>query len=176
MQITQFEISSDRSQIDVTITDAATVSTLRFWTDSTYKDYSKSIDLSSKLTASATENITITLSDVSLPFFDGVYFLEAEDPDELSNVAVADLTRYNECLINKVKEITNCNTCLQEDNEELLYLNSLIRALEIAVSKGFINEILTFIDAIKVFCSNECENCGSYGNTINTNYYTTPNA
>ena len=85
MQITSFEISANRTQMNVIITDAASITSLKFWTEVTYKDYSLAIDLTSKLTASATENITITLSDIGLSYFDGVYFLEAEDTDEISS-------------------------------------------------------------------------------------------
>ena len=74
MQITLFKITDDKTQIDLTITDAASVTTLYVWTASTYKDYTLAIDLSSKLTASATENITIIPTDLSITEFDGLYF------------------------------------------------------------------------------------------------------
>ena len=171
MQITAFSISTDRTQINVTITDAATISALRFWTNVTYKDYSLAIDLSSKLTASATETITITLSDVNLSYFDGVYFLEAEDPDETSTAIVGDLTRYKECILNKLLEYQICDDCLQEESVSLSNAHALLTGLEDAIELGFINEILLIIDALNKYCSNDCITCGQRDNITDTNYY-----
>lgn len=171
MQITQFDISSDRTQIDLIITDAATISALRFWTDDNYKDYSKAIDLSALLTASATENITITLSDVGLAYFDGVYFIEAEDPDEISNAIVADLTRYKECILGKLKQFPICDDCLQTKNDSKLTAHAILLGLEYAVELGFINQILSFVSALDKYCSDDCTLCGEKNNVIDTNYY-----
>jgi len=171
MKITSLTISTDRTQLNLTITDATNVSALKLWTDSTYKDYSLAIDLSAKLTGSATENIVITLADLSLSYFDGVYFVEAEDPDEVSIGIVGDLTRYKECILNKVIVLQNCNDCLKEVDVDLLNAHTLLQSLEIAIENGFIDEIITIINALDVFCSNTCKSCGEYQNTIDTNYY-----
>lgn len=173
MQITNFQISEDRSQIDLTIIDATNVSSLRFWSNVTYKDYSDAIDLSSKLTASATETITITLSDVGLVYFDGVYFLEAEDVSEISESITGDLTRYKECILNKLAEYSVCEECLQKENNSLLNAHALLTGLEDAIEVGFINEILLFINALDKYCSAECLTCGDRNNVVNTNYYST---
>lgn len=159
--------------MDVVISDAATVSALRLWTDDTYQDYSKAVDLSAKLTGSATENITITLSDVSLPYFDGVYFLEAEDPDEVSSAIVGDLTRYKECVINKLAELSACEDCLDKESTPLKNAHAAIIGLEYAISLGFINEILLAVYTLDKFCSNECTTCGSKDNITDTTYYST---
>lgn len=171
MQITSFSISADRTQMNVTITDAATLSSLKFWTNSTYKDFSLAIDLTSKLTASSTENITITLSDVDLSYFDGVYFLEAEDTDELSIAITSDLTKYKECIINKLAEYSVCDECLEKELNSLLNAHALLTSLEDAIEEGFINEIIIFITALNKFCSNQCLTCGQKNNIIDTNYY-----
>lgn len=173
MQITQFDISADRTQIDLVITDAATISALRFWTDDTYKDYSQAIDLSSKLTASATENITITLSDVGLSYFDGVYFIDAEDPDELSSAITADLTRYKECILTKLKQLSICDECLQKSLDGKLAPHLLLTGLEKAVELGYINQILSFVKQLDKYCSSDCLTCGESTNITDTNYYAT---
>lgn len=175
MQITNFSISADRTQMDVTITDAATVSSLRFWTQSTYKDYSQSIDLTSKLSGLTTENIIITLSDVSLSYFDGVYFLEAEDPDEISGAITSDLTRYKECILEKLMLYSVCEDCLEKDSARLINAQALLNGLESAIEQGFIDEILSIVAALDKFCSNDCKSCGERKNVVNTNYYTTNN-
>jgi hypothetical protein len=171
MQITDFSISEDRTQLNVVIIDAATISSLKFWTNLTYKDFSLAIDLTSKLTASSTENITITLSDVGLSYFDGVYFLEAEDPDELSSAIESDLTRYKECIVNKLAEFSVCDDCLEKDSNSLLNAHALLTGLEDAIEQGWINEILLFISSLNKYCSNDCITCGKRNNITDTNYY-----
>lgn len=173
MQITKFLISPDRKQIDVTIIDAATITALNFWVDSTYKDYSKTIDLTAKLTASATENITLTLADLGLGFFDGIFFLEAQDPNEISEAVEKDLTRFKECILNKLVIYSVCDSCLQEQSIPLLNAHALLTGLEDAVEQAFINEIILINNALKLYCSNECISCGDKSNVINTNYYAT---
>lgn len=157
--------------MNVTITDASNVSSLKLWINTDYKDFSKAIDLTSKLTASATENITITLSDLSIKYFDGVYFLEAEDPDEISNAITKDLTRYKECILNKLIEYSICNNCLEKESIALVNAQGLLRSLEDTTELGFINEMLLILNALNKYCSNECITCGSKNNIKDTNYY-----
>ena len=171
MKITDLTISTDRTQINLTITDAATISGLKLWTDLTYKDYDLAIDLSAKLTGVATENITITLADLSLSYFDGVYYVEAEDPDEYSIGTVADLTRYKECILTKVIVNAQCESCLKVINNEIINSHILLRSLEIAVNDGLIDEIILTIEALNKFCSDTCKTCGEYNNTLDINYY-----
>jgi len=170
MKISSIAISTDRTQIDLVITDAASLTSLSLWTDITYKDYSLAIDLSVKLTGAATENITITLSDLSLTYFDGVYFVEAEGT-EVSIAAVADLTRYKECILTKVLQIAQCNDCLKVFNNSLLNSQTLLLSLQTAVNEGFIDEIMLIIETLNKFCSDNCKSCGEYKNTLDINYY-----
>jgi hypothetical protein len=69
MEISSIQINDNNTAIDLVIADAADVTSLKLWTDKTYKNFSKAIDLTSKLTGSVTENITISLSDIGAPFF-----------------------------------------------------------------------------------------------------------
>lgn len=164
MQITQFQISADKTQIDVTITDAATVSALRLWKDFDYQDFSLAIDLSGKLTASATENIVITLADLNETSFDGVYYLQAEDPDEVSIDITADLTRYKECILEKVIIANLGNRCLVENNIEMMNAQAILRSLAYAIELNFVNEIVKLLSMLQVYCSDECKSCGGYSN------------
>jgi len=173
MQITTFKISQDRLSMNIIISDAATVTSLKFWTKSTYKDYTQSIDLTTKLTGALTENITVTLSDLGLSYFDGVYFIEAEDPDEITNSITGDLTRYKECILNKVLEYSICEDCLKDKSISLINAQSLLYALETSITQGFINEIVNLTIALDRYCSNTCNSCGEYKNIINNNYYST---
>lgn len=172
MQITQFEINDLRTEIDVTITDAADISTLVLFTNSTYKDFSEAIDLSAKLTASATEVFTITLADVSQAYFDGLYFLEAEDSDEVSNAITGDFTRYKECILNQLVALEICDECLKNQSNKLLNSQAALTSLNTAVEQGFIDEAFNIIKILDKYCSNECKSCGEYSNIVDNNYYT----
>jgi hypothetical protein len=173
MQITTFQIAQNRLSMNIIINDAASVTSLKFWTKSTYKQYAQSIDLTSKLTGAATDNITVTLADLALTYFDGVYFLEAEDSDEISNSITGDLTRYKECILNKVLEYSVCEECLKDKSISLINAQSLLYSLETGITQGYINEIVNISNALDKYCSNTCQTCGEYQNIINNNYYST---
>lgn len=164
MTITVFKISDDRTELELTITDAATITSLNLFTDATFKDYSLAVDLASKLTASATETITITLADIGESEFDGVYFIEAQDPDEISFGVTADLTRYKECILEDVIELALCDSCFAKKSLKLINAQQLLIALESAVELGFFNEAFNIIKALDKFCSNDCKTCGTYKN------------
>jgi hypothetical protein len=170
MQISNLTISSDRKQINLTIIDAVSVTSLLLWDNLTYKNYSLAIDISSKLTGTATQNIVITLADLGISYFDGVYFIEAEGTD-ISISAVADLTRYKECILTKVLAIAECSSCLKAFNNSIINSQILLLSLEAAVAEGFIDEIMLIIEALNKFCSDNCKSCGEYKNTLDTNYY-----
>lgn len=173
MQITNFTISPDRTELNIIITDAADVETLLLWTDSTYKNYNEAIDLSSFLTGSATEEIVLTLSDLELEYFDGIYFIEADDSSEVFNAITSDLTRYKECILDKIKIFTLCDDCLKKESIAVMNAQALLRSLEDAIEFGFINELITILKALKIYCSNTCKTCGEYKNIENVTYYST---
>jgi hypothetical protein len=158
MKITEFKISDDNTQLDLTITDAASVISLRLWKDSNYKDFSKAIDLSSKLTGSATENITITLLDISESYFDGIYFIEAEDDNELSLEYAYELLSFKECILDKLNEISNVD-CLLKESEDLINAHSILLGLEYALEYRYVNEILSYLKVLNKFCTDECKSC-----------------
>jgi hypothetical protein len=164
MEITSFAISDDNTQLDLTIEDAATVASLRLWTDETYKDFSQAIDLSAKLTGSATENIVITLADLGIPYFDGIYFIEAEDPDELALDYVADLTRFKECVLDRIMYLSTCNDCLLDEDIDLFNAYSFYKGLEYALELRLIDEIIALNDALNKYCTENCSICGKFSN------------
>lgn len=171
MKITLFEISQDRSQINLTITDALTTSSLKLWTNLNYKDYSKAIDLSNLLTGVATENIAITLSDLGITYFDGVYFIEATDPDEVSEAVTSDLTRYEECILTKILNIVGCEECLKFKDSSILNAQTLLYSLKTAINNSFIDEIVNITKALDKYCTDSCKTCGEFTNILDSNYY-----
>lgn len=171
MKITLFEISQDKTQLNLTIIDAATVTSLKLWTDVTYKSATLAKNLNSKLTGTATQNITISLVDLGLNYFDGVYFIQAETTTEVSTKAVGELTRYKECILNKIVQIINSTTCLVTSDNAILNAQTLLYALETSISNSFIDEIFSIITVLKKYCSNDCKSCGDYKNVVDITYY-----
>lgn len=164
MEISSLSINSAGTQLQLQITDAADVQSLRLWTDKTYKNFSKAIDLSSKLTGSATEDIVITLADIGEAYFDGVYFVEAEDTDEASIEYVYELARFKECVVNRITYLSKCNDCLLEEDTDLLNAASVLRGLENAIQIRFIDQIIYFINVLNKYCSSDCSTCGKFSN------------
>lgn len=173
MQITYFKLSTDKTKIDLTITDAADVVSLSVWTDKTYKEFSKLIDLSGKLTGAATENIEIFPSDLGLSFFDGIYFIEAEDDTEASLEFTYELSKYKECILTKAINATTCKESLEKSNTTLLNIYTLYKSLEYSIDLRFINEMLLIIDSLNKYCIDPCTTCS--GNTESINDYENSN-
>ena len=170
MIISNLNISSDKSQLELTITDAQDLNTLSLWTDETYKDFSKAIDLSSKLTGSTTENITITLSDIGESYFDGVYFIEAIDNDEISLEYTYTLDKYKECILNQIIDLNSCDECLKEENLDLINAHAILKSLQYSLDLRYIEKILKFIKVLDKFCSNKCQSCKSVELTGSSNF------
>lgn len=172
MEITTWTISADRQTLDLGITSASNASALRLWTPATFKDYSQAVDLTSKLTGAATESITITPLDIGRAYFDGVYFIEVEDTSELVIAVTAELTRYKECMVNRLMEVGVCEDCLKAESVALRNVQGMLRSLEYALELYYLDEVFSIINALDVYCSDTCDSCGRYDNLLNTDYYT----
>jgi hypothetical protein len=175
MEISSFTISADKTKLELKILDATDVSILRFWTQNTYKNFGELIDLSSKLTGASTQNIEITLTDIEEPYFDGIYFIEAEDSDETAVSFVGEFRRYRECMMNKLSHLNICDSCNDTIENTVINTDALLRALEHAMEERFIDEMLNFTKMLDKLCSDDCKTCGQYGNiqdivTDNANY------
>lgn len=165
MNIILFEINSEKTAIDVVISNADNVSSLRLWKETNFKDYNLAIDLSSKLGGSTIETFEITLEDLGETFFDGIYFLEAEDNTSISLKITADLTKYEECILEKVITANLNNQCLVESNLNVINAHSILTSLKYSIALNFVNEILKLNSMLKVYCSNDCKTCGDYKNS-----------
>ncbi|AGO48976.1 structural protein [Cellulophaga phage phi14:2] len=160
MKITSFEISSDKSKLSLTIGDAQDVISLRLWDNDTYKDFSKLIDLSDKLTGASTETIDIFPNDLNISSFSGIYFIEAEDITETSLEFTSILNKYEECVLNQSVLYDNCEECIEDLNLNILNINTMLTSLKMALELRFINEMLNIIKALDKYCTNNCSTCG----------------
>lgn len=172
MEITSWTVSADRTTLDLVVTNAASASALRLWKTNTYKNYSDAIDLSSSLTASATETLSFTPTDLGEAYFDGVYFIEIVDPSEQVLAITSVFVRYKECVIERVREAGVCEECLEKEYIPMTIAHSTLRALEDAVELGFIDEIIEMVATLDTYCSDTCNSCGQYDNEEDDGYYT----
>lgn len=167
MKIDSVKIAPDSLSIILTLSDAANVTSLYSWTNETYKDYTKLVDLSAKLTGSTLQSITVTLAELNESYFDGVYFFEAQDDNEISIDYVSVLTKYRECIIDRLIAMKGCEDCLKEKDISIINAHSLLSSLEKALELRFIDEILVIIKMLDKYCSSKCNTCGNY-NSIQT--------
>lgn len=170
MNISNFSVNSEQTEISITIDDAANVSELFLFTEDTYKNYSLARDLSSYLTGATTEIITISTIDLDIKVFDGIYYLEATSPTEISSAFLYALSRYEECILNKILKINLCDDCLKNKSLQLINAQTTLEGLKIALQNGFIIEGINLLNNLKNYCSNKCKSCGEYDNLINTTY------
>lgn len=169
MQITSITLSTENQEISLTITDAAAVTTLYAWKENTFQDFDQAIDLSAKLTGAATENITITPADVNEQSFDGIYFIEAQDPTETSLEYVSQISRYKECVLGRLIKLNECSDCLNDENVDLYNVALSVIGLEYALTYRFIDEILSITATLDKYCSSACLSCDSFTTVSSTN-------
>lgn len=153
------KVSDDRTQLELSISNASTATSLRLWTDKTYKDFTKALDFTSKLSGSSSQDIVITLSEIDESFFSGVYFLELESPTEIALDFTYDITKYHECIIKELIKFSACNDCLENKDLKVINIHSIIRGLQYSLDNKFINKILTFTKALDKYCIEECTSC-----------------
>lgn len=167
--INTLQISEDRQTLNIALTAEVgdTFSAVNLWTEDTYKDYTKAIDFSSKLAGSTNiESFTITATDLNISQFDGIYFLEFTDNNaDLKISAVAELTTYKKCLLDNTLEILNSDInvikgegCNNSEFNKLIYIHSILNALQSAIISGYYGEAIDFIKTLKKFCK-PCSEC-----------------
>ena len=176
ISINTLQISSDKKSLVVSIsTETGFVFTaLNLWTEDTYKDSTKSINLSALLDSNTNdENFVITADNLSIPNFDGLYFIEFGDSNDTLQIgAVAELSTYKKCLLDNTLSILSSNTniftgegCNNSEFNKLIYTHSILNGLQSSIISGYYGEAIDFINALKKFC-NKCSNCGQLNSIL----------
>jgi hypothetical protein len=172
MQITKFEINSERDAISLQLINAELLNSLLLFTNKTYKDYSLAVNLNHLIQEGANvQNIEIPINELNTPFFDGLFVIEAESEDDIISALEYDLTRYEECILEKLVKFALCDDCLKNKSLSLINSQALLEGVKSAVKEGFIEEAFNLIKALDIFCSNKCKTCGNYKNVIKNDYY-----
>lgn len=170
--------------VDVSTTVGHHITKVLLWTMDTFKDYSKALDFSFLLDGTTNqENFFITANqiDPDSNSLGGIFFLEFtsdEDPFECldnsnMNVAVvANTVPYQECLLNKVlsTQIAACDEkqdeCIecQEKSQDVRYVSTLLRTLDIAIRFGYLEETIKIFKELNKVCE-ICHDCPDFGST-----------
>jgi hypothetical protein len=172
MTITSFKVSDDKANLILNLSEASAATDIFIWSDKTYKYEGKKLDFSYKLNGAATQSITISLAEMELDYFDGVYFVEVIAPSITCAKVAHDLTRFKECIIDKISKQEGCVPCGDAIDMSVINAHTILASLEIAIEQGFIQEILTTVKALDKLCTNTCNNCGQYKNITSNNYFT----
>jgi len=168
-----FTVSNDMLTIsvDVEVGAGQLVSEFLLWTEATYKDPAKAIDLSSLLAGVGnTETFTITAAQAGLTKFTGLYFAQITSDDPLTvMVATAALTQYYNIQAALVANVDlSCLNCNDNLNNALL-LDLYITGLQGALIVGRFQDAISFLSKIKILNTNaECDTCSELSPVVSS--------
>lgn len=172
--IDNFEIQDSGSQLNIKLTTDATfiITKVLLWNFDTFKDYTKAIDLSYKLSGlSNTEDFLVTAAELEIDSFKDIWFIEVETNatsspcDLLLNPALGityDFAPYYRCLLDKfLKHHTDeCSIENVSLSETILTISLLLQMLEDGIEYGYYNQVIELLAKIKRLCNlNACNNC-----------------
>ncbi len=164
INITKFLVANDLATIDleVNVTVGQTVTEILLWTDKTYKDPSKSVDLSSLLAGtSEVESIEISASAAGVTSFDGIYFLQITTSEpEVAMTATFNLTQYYVVQAKLIANIDlsclNCNGNFQNALLFDLYLEATKNSLILGRFQDAITNLNNLIITLE---TSDCDAC-----------------
>tara|TARA_R110000823_G_scaffold65644_3_gene153927 strand:- start:165 stop:743 length:579 start_codon:yes stop_codon:yes gene_type:complete len=173
INVTKFLVSNDLASIDldVNVTVGQTVTQLLLWTEATYKDPSKSIDLSSLIVGSSeVESLTISASNAGVSSFTGIYFVQITTSEpEAAIVATFNLTQYYivqaKLIANIDLSCLNCNTNFQNALLFDLYLEATKNSLILGRYQDAISNLSKLIITIE---SSNCDSCNDIDPIVST--------
>ena len=185
ISINILKITNDRSTINVSVETSVgnTIDSAKLWTYSTFKDYTKAIDISSKLEGINNKEVfSINIGDIGeTGTFDGIYFIEftatnvvsigndCVDYDELISLGVvANLGYFQECLLEDILKINyNTDDVINSDEiTNIINVKVLMDALCISIKFGYYQEAIDILNNLRKLCKSNT-NCISC-NDLNT--------
>ncbi len=176
--VNKFQIQNDSTELSIELTTelGSTITSVLLWNMNDFKDYTKAININSKLDQlDNTESFIVTATELDITSFDDVWFIEIQSdfiPDnncgEFLDPALAityNLTPYYQCLLDKFLEIKidDCKNCNESfTNDFILTINLLIEMIEKGIEEGYYEQIIGMITKLKKLCSlDKCNNCGT---------------
>lgn len=168
--LNQLSISSNSENIfvDVETTLGYNITSVNLWTQDTFKDYTKAINLSYKLEQVNNKEIfIISTQDAQVSNFSGIYFIEFETdapvedcstcPNPLLGI-VYNLTSHYRCLTNLLTSLDNCTSCgnsyiTHPDADKAMTISLMLEAINYALEVGNYTEAINILPKLKKLCN-----------------------
>lgn len=160
IKINSIKINSigDKVNFNVETTIGNRFVKLLTWDEDSYKDYSMAVDISSFLSkVSNIENMEIPLLDLQQPEFKGLIFFEFTTNENSNNTAIgfiANLTKYHNCLTNKLLAIDICKN-------KLVFKREKKDTWEDCTSTSTTDTCCDDCDDAKTKCNEIIDDCGN---------------
>lgn len=180
-----FNITNNKKKIQVSVEtlEGYSITSLKLWTNKTYKDPDKVVDLDYKIqNINNKEVFMINTSDLLIEEFSGIYFLEiksnaptdgCETCPQVATATTANFCNLKECMLNKALELNvcdslfNCNGCNDNPGVELVNLGLIMDSITSSLELGYLNEAIDLYNTALVLCGiredcNTCNSCHKY--------------
>ncbi len=174
INIQTYSISNDLSEItlEYKLETGETTDKLLMWTEDTYKDSTRAIELTRLLDGlTNTESITISATDAGLSKFDGIYVIQIESSDNSAIMAGAsDFTQYYKAAAQLIASLDlSCLSC-NDDFQNALLLDLYIQATTNSLLLGRYQDAIENLSKIKIIKEgySECEDCLEISASVST--------
>ena len=160
--------------VDVQTEIGSTITSAMLWNMTTFKDYSRAINLDYKLEQLTNQEVfEVTAEELQISSFDDIWFIEFQSdyiPEdncgEFLDPALGityNLSPYYKCLLNRFfKHQKNpCVNCNEPFIDELvLSIGLTLDIVERSIEEGYYLQAIELIKKLKKFCSiTKCNNC-----------------
>ena len=152
----------------------STITSAMLWSMTTFKDYSRAINLDYKLEQLTNQEVfEVTAEELQISSFDDIWFIEFQSdyiPEdncgEFLDPALGityNLSPYYKCLLNRFFEHQKnpCVNCNEPFIDELvLSIGLTLDIVERSIEEGYYLQAIELIKKLKKFCSiTKCNNC-----------------
>ena len=152
----------------------STITSAMLWNMTTFKDYSRAINLDYKLEQLTNQEVfEVTAEELQISSFDDIWFIEFQSdyvPEdncgEFLDPALGityNLSPYYKCLLNRFFEHQKnpCVNCNEPFIDELvLSIGLTLDIVERSIEEGYYLQAIELIKKLKKFCSiTKCNNC-----------------
>ena len=160
--------------VDVQTETGSTITSVMLWNMTTFKDYSRAINLDYKLEQLTNQEVfEVTAEELHISSFDDIWFIEFQSdyiPEdncgEFLDPALGityNLSPYYKCLLNRFFEHQKnpCVNCNEPFIDELvLSIGLTLDIVERSIEEGYYLQAIELIKKLKKFCSiTKCNNC-----------------
>ena len=160
--------------VNVQTETGSTITSAMLWNMTTFKDYSRAINLDYKLEQLTNQEVfEVTAEELQISSFDDIWFIEFQSdyiPEdncgEFLDPALGityNLSPYYKCLLNRFFEHQKnpCVNCNEPFIDELvLSIGLTLDIVERSIEEGYYLQAIELIKKLKKFCSiTKCNNC-----------------